>query len=121
MCGAGVVPSRRLFLELCSISCKNGSSIEDVMHFLTRGFTGFNFLGLSKIGKWTTNYFFGSNLFYALMVRDKTNFVGNWQGINVLKSVSTTSPFPQLLTFFSLGNLLGVLRSLLGLLYFRGL
>ena len=50
------------------------------------------------------------------MVRNRTKFVGNRQGVRILKCVSTTSPFPQLLTLFSLGNLCGVQKSLLGLL-----
>ena len=45
-----------------------------------------------------------------------TNFVGSQQRIRVLKCVSTIFPFPRLLTLFSLGNLCGVQKSLLGLL-----
>ena len=49
-------------------------------------------------------------------MRDMTNFVGSRQRITVLKYASTIFPFPRLLTLFSLGNLCGVQKSLLGLL-----
>ena len=35
----------------------------------------------------------------------RTNYVGNQQGIRILKWVSSISPFPLLLTYLSLGNL----------------
>ena len=45
-----------------------------------------------------------------------------WKSIgNKNFKVSSISPFPLLLTFLYLGNLCGVLRSLLGLLSSRGL
>ena len=66
--------------------------------FLTRGFTGiFFFLELPKIGNLNISTLFQIlSILCPLMVKVRTNFVGNQQGIRILKCASSISPFPLL-------------------------
>ena len=113
---------REAFPELYNISCNKESSIADVMHFPNQRLN-YDFLFSRAPQDWETEHFYTFlDLNNSLPLNGEGQDKLCWKSTgNENFKVSSISPFPLLLTFLYLGNLCGVLRSLLGLLSSRGL